>query len=139
MAVGLLLHRTRIGVGIRAIAEDSDRAGMLGIPVMRLLSLVWALAAVLAFLALFFRSSIFGLPVGGQLGVLFFLRALTAAVVGRLTDLKPVLATSIVLGILHQGIIWNTDSPMRDVNRFYALIACAKLCQWGRLGLSHPN
>ncbi len=113
MAVGLLLHRTRIGVGIRAIAEDFDRAGMLGIPVRRLQSLVWLLAAVLAFLALFFRSSIFGLPVGGQLGVLFFLRALTAAVVGRLTDLKTVLATSIVLGILQQGIIWNTDSPMR--------------------------
>ena len=113
MAVGLLLHRTRIGVGIRAIAEDFDRAGMLGIPVRRLQSLVWLLAAVLAFLALFLRSSIFGLPVGGQLGVLFFLRALTAAVVGRLTDLKTVLATSVVLGILQQGIVWNTDSPMR--------------------------
>jgi len=113
MAVGLLLHRTRIGIGIRAIAEDFERAGMLGIPVRRLQSLVWLLAAVLAFLALFFRSSIFGLPVGGQLGVLFFLRALTAAVVGRLTDLKTVLATSVVLGILQQGIYWNTDSPMR--------------------------
>ncbi len=113
MAVGLLLHRTRIGVGIRAVAEDFDRAGMLGIPVRRLQSFVWALATVLAFLALFLRSSIFGLPVGGQLGVLFFLRALTAAVVGKLTDLKTVLATSVVLGILQQGIIWNTDSPMR--------------------------
>ncbi|HJM27514.1 MAG: ABC transporter permease [Acidimicrobiales bacterium] len=114
MAVGLLLHRTRIGVGIRAIAEDFDRAGMLGIPVRRLQSFVWSLATVLAFLALFLRSSIYGLPVGGQLGVLFFLRALTAAVVGKLTDLKTVLATSVVLGVLQQGIMWNSGSPMRS-------------------------
>jgi branched-chain amino acid transport system permease protein len=87
---------------------------MLGIPVRRLQSFVWSLATVLAFLALFLRSSIYGLPVGGQLGVLFFLRALTAAVVGKLTDLKTVLATSVVLGVLQQGIMWNSGSPMRS-------------------------
>ena len=124
MLVGYILHRTRIGIGVRAIAEDFDRAGMLGIPVRRIQSYVWCLAAVLAFLALFLRSSIFGLPVGGQLGVLFFLRALTAAVVGKLTDLKTVLVTSIVLGILQQGIVWNTDSPMRG-NALMAAVCAA--------------
>ena len=57
-------------------------------------------------------------------GVLFFLRALTAAVVGKLTDLKTVLVTSIVLGILQQGIVWNTDSPMRG-NALMAAVCAA--------------
>jgi branched-chain amino acid transport system permease protein len=123
IAVGLILHRTRIGIGIRAVAEDFDRSGMLGIPVFRLQSFVWALASVLAFLALFLRSSIIGLPVGGQLGVLFFLRALTAAVVGRLSDLRTVLATSVILGVLQSGIVWNTDSPMRGTALMAAMCA----------------
>ncbi len=124
LAVVAILHRTRLGTGIRAVAEDFDRSGMLGIPVFRLQSFVWGLATVLAFLALFLRSSIFGLPVGGQLGVLFFLRALTAAVVGKLTDIKTVLVTSVVLGILQQGIVWNTDSPMRG-NALMAAVCAA--------------
>ena len=127
LAVGAILHRTRLGTGIRAVAEDFDRSGMLGIPVFRLQSFVWGLASVLAFLALFLRSSIFGLPVGGQLGVLFFLRALTAAVVGKLTDLKTVMATSLVLGILQQGIVWNTDSPMRGTALMAAMCAAVIL------------
>ena len=123
LAVGFFLQRTKIGVGIRAVAEDFDRAGMLGIPVRRLQSCVWALASLLAFLALFLRSSIIGLPVGGQLGVLFFLRALTAAVAGKLTDLRTVLATSIMLGVLQQGILWNTDSPTQGKALMAAMCA----------------
>jgi len=123
LAVGFFLQRTKIGVGIRAVAEDFDRAGMLGIPVRRLQSCVWALASLLAFLALFLRSSIIGLPVGGQLGVLFFLRALTAAVAGKLTDLRTVLTTSIMLGVLQQGILWNTDSPTQGKALMAAMCA----------------
>lgn len=123
LAVGIFLQRTKTGVGIRAVAEDFDRAGMLGIPVRRLQSFVWALAALLAFVALFLRSSIIGLPVGGQLGVLFFLRALTAAVAGKLSDLRTVLVTSMMLGILQQGILWNTDSPMRGKALMAAMCA----------------
>src|SRR5947199_5671767 len=39
------------GVAIRAAAENSDRAGLLGIPVPRLNTIVWSLAAVLSAVA----------------------------------------------------------------------------------------
>ena len=44
-AVALFLTRTRAGLAVRASAERSDRAAMLGIPVTRLNTVVWALAA----------------------------------------------------------------------------------------------
>ena len=70
IAVGALLRYTRIGIAIRASAEMPARAAMLGIPVKGLQSVVWSIATVLGFLALFIRSGVYGLPVGGGLGLL---------------------------------------------------------------------
>lgn len=111
--VAALLRYTAIGVAIRASADLPDRASLLGIPVKGLQTVVWGLAGMLGFLALFLRAGVLGLPVGGQLGLLFFLRALAAAVVGRLSDLRIVLTTSIMLGVLQVAITWNTDSPSK--------------------------
>ena len=52
MAVAWFLARSRYGVAIRASAERGDRAAMLGIPVGRLNTLVWAIAATMSFVAL---------------------------------------------------------------------------------------
>ncbi len=105
--VGALLRYTSLGVAIRAAADLPDRAGLLGIPVQMLQTFIWALACMLAYVAIFLRAGILGLPVGGALGLLFFLRGLTAAVVGRLTDLKAVFAASLALGMLQGAITWN--------------------------------
>ena len=52
---------------------------MLGLPVQRLSPLVWSLASLLAFLAMFLRAGSVGLPIGTVLGPTFFLQALAAA------------------------------------------------------------
>ena len=60
--VGLALFlRSRLGVAMRACADDADRAALVGIPVRRVHSVVWMLAALLAFLAVFLRAGIVGL------------------------------------------------------------------------------
>ena len=63
-----LFLRTRVGVAVRGTAENADRAALLGIPVRRLETLVWVIAAVLAFLSVFLRAGIVGLPIGTVLG-----------------------------------------------------------------------
>ena len=106
VAVGALLRFTRIGIAIRAAAELPSRAALLGIPVKGLQSVVWALASVLAFLALFLRAGIYGIPLF-ELGLLFFLRALAALTIGRMEHLPTIFGTAIALGILQEGITWN--------------------------------
>ncbi len=67
--VGLAVFlRTRLGVAMRACADDVDRAALVGIPVRRVHSVVWMLAAVLGFLAVFLRAGIVGLSIGTVLG-----------------------------------------------------------------------
>ncbi|MDG2114098.1 MAG: hypothetical protein P8N02_15970, partial [Actinomycetota bacterium] len=109
-AVAAVIRFTRLGIAIRAASELPGRAALLGIPVKRLQSVVWSIATTLAFLALFLRAGIFGLPIGGQLGLLLLLRALAALTLARLEHLPTVLATSIALGILQEGIVWNSQA-----------------------------
>ena len=114
LAVGALLRFTRLGIAIRAAAELPSRASMLGIPVKGLQSVVWSIATVLGFLALFLRSGVYGLPVGGALGLLLLLRSLAALTLGRLVHLPTILATSVALGILQEGVVWNSGAIEAD-------------------------
>ncbi len=108
--VGALLRFTRLGIAIRAAAELPTRAGLLGIPVKGLQTVVWSIATMLAFLALFLRAGIYGLPIGGGLGLLLLLRSLAALTLGRMSHLPTILTTSVALGVLQEGIVWNSQA-----------------------------
>jgi branched-chain amino acid transport system permease protein len=110
--LALFLLRTRIGTAIRASAERADRAATLGIPVQRLHVLVWSVAALLAFVALFLRAGILGLPIGSGLTLGVLLRALAALMLGRLTHLPAVATSAVALGVLELGVSWNVSSPL---------------------------
>lgn len=117
--VGLVwfLRWTRLGVAIRASADRADRASLLGVPVKRLQTLVWAIAALLAFTATFLRAGILGLPVGSVLSLGILLRSLTALLLGGMTRLTVIGSSAIALGILELGIDWNQGAtlPFTDV------------------------
>jgi len=102
-----LFLRTPVGVAVRGTAENADRAALLGIPVRRLETLVWAIAAVLAFLAVFLRAGIVGLPIGTVLGPAILLRALAAAVIGGMERLPTIVIAAVGLGIVEQSVVWG--------------------------------
>lgn len=103
----LFLRRSDIGIAIRAGAERADRAASLGIPMRRLQTVVWVIATVLAFLAVFLRAGIIGLPIGQVLGPAILLRALAAGVIGRMERLPTIVGAAIVLGIVEQSVVWH--------------------------------
>ncbi|MFM2076392.1 MAG: hypothetical protein RJA49_282, partial [Actinomycetota bacterium] len=109
--VAWFLNRSRLGIAVRASAERTDRAAMLGIPVARLNTLVWAIAAVLAYLALFLRSGITGVPLGYAAGLPALLMALAALVIGRLEHLPTIACAAMALTLLESGVTWNSESP----------------------------
>ena len=78
IALGLFMRRSAFGTAIRAAAERGDRASTLGIPVKRLHTIVWVIASVLAYVAMFLRAGVVGLPVGQVLGPSFLIQALAA-------------------------------------------------------------
>ena len=50
VGLALFLRRSDVGIAVRAGADRADRAASLGIPIRRLQTIVWVLAAVLGFL-----------------------------------------------------------------------------------------
>lgn len=105
--VGLFLQRTAVGVAIRASADRAERASLLGVPVKSLHTIVWSIAGVLAFLALFLRSGIVGLPIGAALSFGILLRALAALMLGRMTNLTTIAFSAMAIGVLEMGVDWN--------------------------------
>ena len=129
-AVGLFLQRTAVGVAIRAAADRADRASLLGVPVRSLHTVVWSIAGVLAFLALFLRAGVIGLPIGSALSFGVLLRALAALMLGRMTHLPTIVASSVVIGVLEMGVDWNGFLGQRSpllIEPVVALVAIGAL------------
>jgi branched-chain amino acid transport system permease protein len=74
--------------------------------------LVWALAALLAFIALFLRAGILGLPVTSALSLGILLRSLAALMLGRLTNLVAIATSAVALGVLETGVASNAESAL---------------------------
>ncbi len=112
VGLALFLRLSSVGVAIRASADSADRASLLGVPVKRLQTLVWSVASLLAFTAIFLRAGILGLPVFGALTVGVLLHALAALVLGRMTNLLAIGANAVALGILEVSIGFAASSPL---------------------------
>ncbi len=98
-----LFFRTRFGTASRAAAENSDRAGLLGVPVKKVNTVLWIVAGTLVGVATALRVPLLGLTVGGG-GSGFMLRALAAAVIARMESLKIAVLAAIILGIIEQTV-----------------------------------
>jgi ABC-type branched-subunit amino acid transport system ATPase component/ABC-type branched-subunit amino acid transport system permease subunit len=111
VALMLFLRFTSIGIALRASSESADRAGMLGVNVGFTQNVAWVIATVLAATTLIMRASILGLPLGSSLGPSILLRALTAAVIGRMERFGVMFLAACGLGVVEVMIIWNKGTP----------------------------
>jgi len=116
-AIGLFFKFSRFGIASRAAAENSDRASLLGVPVRRISTLVWILAAGLSAIGALLRAPTIGLSIaGGAFGPALLVRALAPAVVARMENLRVAFLSAVVLGIVDQAIFFRVSDPsIRDV------------------------
>jgi branched-chain amino acid transport system permease protein len=124
--VGLawFLNKTHVGVAVRACAESSDRASLLGVPVKRVNLVVWAVAALLATISVILRAGIVGLPFGSALGLSVLLRTLAAATIGRMEKMPTIVGASLALGVVEQSAVWGTGrSEIVDFIVFVVILA----------------
>jgi branched-chain amino acid transport system permease protein len=107
LALALFLQRSVVGIAIVGAAERADRASTLGIPVRRLHTVVWVVASVLAFLAMYLRAGTVGLPIGQVLSPIFLVQALAAAVFGRFTNFPTIAGAAVAVGIIDQSMVFQ--------------------------------
>ena len=98
----LFLNRTPTGLGVRAAADNRDAAELAGISARKVSTLVWSLAGALAALTVVLTDGLLRTRVGLVdigLGPGLLLRALAAALVGRLVSLPLALAGGVAIGL----------------------------------------
>ena len=123
------LRFTNVGIAVRASAESADRALLLGIPVRRVQTIVWALASLLAFVAIFLRAGALGLPLGSVLGPALLVRALAACVIGRMEHLGRIFFAAVGLGVIEQAIVWDTGGSTFVAPILFVIVLAALLAQ----------
>jgi branched-chain amino acid transport system permease protein len=98
MALYTFIQRTKIGRGIRAVAENRDNASLMGIDVNRAIVMTFALGAIMAGVAgvlygLFFVS------IRGSMGFIPGVKAFTAAVLGGIGSIQGAVVGGYFLGL----------------------------------------
>ncbi len=125
---GLFLRTSAVGVGIRATSSNAERAMLLGVPVRRLSTLVWALAGALSALAALLAAPLVGQSPDLAGGPSLLLPALAAAVIARMESLPGAVFAGIGVGVFQQAVFWNTSrSSYVDVGLLIAVLAALLL------------
>ncbi|HET6818266.1 MAG TPA: branched-chain amino acid ABC transporter permease/ATP-binding protein [Mycobacteriales bacterium] len=134
IAIALFLKRSRFGLAIRAAAANPEAARMSGIFASRMSSLSWAIAGALSAFTAILTAPTQGFTSGDSFGPALLLRAMTAAVIGRMQSLPLALAGGIGLGILEQLLLWNYPRSGLVEVMLFAVILVALLVQRQRGG-----
>ncbi len=110
--LAVFLRKSSFGQGVRAAAERSDRAALLGIPVRRLQMVVWTIASMLAFISMLLYAGRYQLPRSVPLGPETLLITLASAHIARYEQLQSVVATTIGLSIFNDTMLQEWPHPV---------------------------
>lgn len=110
VALAAFLRFTHYGTAIRAAADNGDRAALVGIPVPRLSTIVWALAGGLSALAVILRTQLVGFVsfsgVSGG-GTSLLMIVLAAAVLARMENMPRAVLGGVGIGVFQQAASWH--------------------------------
>ncbi|MBI5625814.1 MAG: branched-chain amino acid ABC transporter permease, partial [Nitrosomonadales bacterium] len=95
----LLVHRTRLGRAMRAVAENQHAAQLMGVDINRVISITFMLGSALAAVAGMMVSANYGLA-HYYMGFLLGLKAFTAAVLGGIGNLRGAMLGGLLLGLI---------------------------------------
>jgi ABC-type branched-subunit amino acid transport system permease subunit len=124
LAIAAFFRFTAYGQAIRASAENPDAARLAGISVRRMSTMVWVIAGALAAFTLILVSTQRPVFQVGALGPGILVRALGAALVGRMTNLPVVFAAGLGIGVVERVVLRNFDQGgLGDLFLFVVIMA----------------
>ena len=121
LGLQFIVFRTRFGTAMRAVSFDPQVAGLMGIPVNRIISWTFVLGSALAAAAAILNAvprpqinPLFGLMPG--------LKAFVAAVLGGIGSVPGAMVGGLVLGLAEEFVAAYTLSSLKDAIAFTVLI-----------------
>lgn len=135
LALDMFVNRSRLGRGVRAVAQDPDTAALMGVNQDRVFMLVFILGGAMAGVAALLYTMQFDIT-KFNIGFLIGIKAFTAAVLGGIGNLRGALLGGLLLGIVEVYSSTLFDSSWADVTAFILLILVLMIRPTGILGES---
>jgi ABC-type branched-subunit amino acid transport system ATPase component/ABC-type branched-subunit amino acid transport system permease subunit len=123
IALGWFLLRTDAGIAVRSVADNSDRARLLGIPVRRLSTLVWVIAGLIAALTTMLSAPSQGITIAAGAGPAIILPALAAAIIASMENLPLAFGAGVSLGVISGLFEFNMPQYGSSVGDVVNLVA----------------
>jgi branched-chain amino acid transport system permease protein len=120
LAVAYLFKRTPLGSAMRAVAESSGTATLLGIKPQRVARVAWALGMALAALGAAMLVPTTGLAIGGFAAILF--RSFAGIFLGGLTSMYGAVIGGVIVGVLDNLAATYVSASLRDTFVFSLVI-----------------
>jgi len=130
----LLLARTRVGIAIRAVAENPTTASLLGIPFNRVVMFTFFLSSALGGVAGLLVGMLFQGSVSPFMGDTYGLKGLAAIILGGMGDVTGAMLGGLVIGIGEVMIVQYLNSSYRDAVAFGLLFLVLVIRPTGLLG-----
>jgi branched-chain amino acid transport system permease protein len=128
----LFIQKTKVGKAVRAVAQDPEVARLMGIPIYRISSMVFAVSSALAAAAGALVGPIF--CVFPDMGVIPILKAFVVIVLGGMGSIPGAISGGFILGVAESLGAGYISSEYKDAFAFAALILVLMLKPSGLFG-----
>ena len=131
VALGAFFKFTDMGIAVRASAENGERATLLGIPVKRVSTVVWVLAAVLSGVGVFLRGPLVGINLDSNVGPSVLIYGLAVAVLARMESMPTAFFAGMLVGIVDRTTVFAVNRAGLSFTSLFVLIVIGLLLQRG--------
>jgi branched-chain amino acid transport system permease protein len=135
VALDQFVRRSKIGRGIRAVAQDPESAALMGVNATRVIQVTFLLGGIMAGAA----ATLYMIRIGStrqNAGFIFGVKAFTAAVMGGIGNLRGALLGGLVLGVIENWGSAVFGTQWKDVVAFVLLVLILLVRPQGLLGES---
>ena len=129
------VRKTRLGRGMRAVAQDAETAAMMGVNIDRIVVVTFLVGGLMAGAAGFLFAAIFpGAPAFWNIGFLPGIKAFTAAVLGGIGNIRGAMLGGLLLGLVEAYGVACTAAQWANVIAFVVLVVVLMFRPTGILG-----
>ena len=129
----VFFNQTRLGTAMRATSENMLAAYYMGIPVKRVVSLIWAISAMVAACAGVLLAPITFIHT--NVGLALGLKAFPAAVLGGFGSIPGALAGGVIIGVIETLAGFYLAAGWKDVAPYLVLLGVLLLRPQGLFGM----
>jgi branched-chain amino acid transport system permease protein len=128
------VRRTRLGRGIRAVAQDAETAAMMGVNIDRVIVTTFFVGGLMAGAAGLLFMVVLGAPAFWNIGFIPGIKAFTAAVLGGIGNIRGAMLGGLLLGMVEAYGTACTAAHWTNVIAFVVLVVVLMFRPTGILG-----